>query len=613
MIFASQPGIVPRAQNSKARNMARPPTHRPTALTPEKRDEIDRIFDIAQQYHAAGRLSEAERGYLAILKEIPDHAPALHFLGVTAMAAGKLKAAIDFIERAIRAKPDYVEAHSNLGNALQQRGRVDHAIKSYRKAIKFDPGYAVAHMNLGATLLQHGDAAGAVQCLEKAIEIEPDYAAAHRNLGGALKELGQSDRAVAAYEKYLSVHPQDAEAVNNLGVVLEARGRLSEAVTQFRKAASLPPEEAGPYLNLGRTLEAMGDAEGALVNYRKAVSVSPDYVAAHYGCGNVLTKLGRPDDAAEAYRTALDLEPAHRDARLAYDALRTRKVSFWHFPMMNDTARNDAFEGALKAAITPESRVLDIGSGSGLLALMAARAGAARVDTVEVVTPIAEVAQKIIGTNGFGETVTVHNKLSTAMEIGPDLPAKADILVTETFDVGVLGEHVVSTIRHARANLLTEDAIIIPQRAEVIGALFESEEIYKRAKVRTVSGFDLSDFNTFKKPYHQLTVSNFPHRMISDPFTIFDFDFTGDPILPESRPQTIQGTEGAVCHGVVFWFRLMLDRSHVYDTGPTSNPGNHWEQAVHILNTPVQIPPGGAMPVTAHHNNRMISFSFEPE
>ncbi|MFT5489479.1 MAG: 16S rRNA G966 N2-methylase RsmD, partial [Alphaproteobacteria bacterium] len=395
------------------------------------------------------------------------------------------------------------------------------------------------------------------------------------------------------------------------GVILEAQGKLSEAIIQYRKAASLPPEESGPYLNLGRALEATGDPDGALVNYRLAISISPGYVAAYYGCGNVLTKLGRPDDAAEAYRKALDLEPNHRDARLAYDALLTRKVSFWHFPMMNDTARNDAFEGALKAAIRPGSHVLDIGSGSGLLALMAARAGAARVDTVEVVTPIADVAQKIVDTNGYGKTVTIHNKLSTAMEVGPDLTKKADILVTETFDVGVLGEHVVSTIRHARANLLTEDAVIIPQRAEVIGALFESEEIYKRAKVHTVSGFDLSEFNTFKKPYHQLTVSSFPHRMISRPFPIFNFDFTGDPILPESKPLTVSATEDAVCHGVIFWFRLMLDDSHEYDTGPTSNPGNHWEQAVHILDRPIEILAGGTIPVTARHNNRMISFSFE--
>lgn len=592
--------------------MAKSPPHRPANLSPQKNAEIERIFDTAQQYHAAGRLAEAERGYRAILKEVPRHAPSLHFLGVLAMTAGKTKSAIDLIRKAIAAKPDYVEAYSNLGNALQQQGRTDRAIASYRKAIGIDPAYAVAHMNLGAVLLQRGDAAGAAGALDKALALEPDYPAAHRNLGAALKDLGEPDRAAAAYAKYLSVHPDDAEAVNDLGVILEAQGKLSDAIARYRKAAALTPAEAGPHLNLGRALEASGDPDGALASYRQAASVSPDYAAAHYGCGNALAKLGRPDDAAAAYRRALEIEPGHRDARLAHDALLTRKVSFWHFPMMNDTARNDAFEGALRSAVKPDSHVLDIGSGSGLLAMMAARAGAARVDTVEVIPAIADVAREIIDTNGYGETVTLHNKLSTAMEVGPDLPAKADILVTETFDVGVLGEHVVSTIRHARANLLTEDAVIIPQSAEVVGALFESEEIRKRAKVHSVSGFDLSAFNMFRKPYHQMTLTHHPHRLVSDTFTIFDFDFTGDPILPETRPLSVPATENGVCHGIVFWFRLMLDESHTYDTGPDRNPGNHWEQAVHIFDTPIDIAAGDEIRVAASHNSRMITFAIDP-
>lgn len=594
----------------KPRQMAKSPRNRPIGLTPQQQNEIDRIFDLAQQYHAAGRLAEAERGYQKILQAMPHHPPALHFLGVLAMSAGKTKNAIDLIKRAIAAKPDYVEAHSNLGNALQQQGKIDRAITSYRKAIEIDPGYAVAHMNLGATLLQRGDAAGAVDSLERAIAVEPDYAAAHRNLGGALKEIGQPARAAAAYEKYLSAHPNDAEAINNLGVIFEALGKLSDAITQYQKATELPPVEAGTHVNLGRALEAKGDPEGALANYRKARSISPDYVAAHYGSGNALTKLGKLTDAATAYRQALDIDPDHRDARLAYDALLSRKVSFWHFPMMNDTARNDAFEGALKAAVNPDSHVLDIGSGSGLLALMAARAGAARVDTVEVVDPIAEAAKKIIEANNYGNTVTVHNKLSTAIEIGPDLPAKADILVTETFDVGVLGEHVVSTIKHARANLLTDNAVIIPQRADVIGALFESEEIYKKAKVRTVSGFDLSEFNRFKKPYHQLSLTHYPHRALTDDFPIFGFDFTGDAIQPETKPLSVAAVETGTCHAIIFWFRLTLDDTHFYDTGANQNPGNHWEQAVHILDEPIPVEAGQELTFTASHNNRMITFDF---
>jgi tetratricopeptide (TPR) repeat protein len=114
---------------------------------------IEERFDAAQHHHAAGRLSDAEKGYRAILQQNPKHAPALHFLGVIEMASVKFKKAADLIKKAIAARPDYVEAHSNLGNALQQQGKTNPAIASYRKAIGIDPTYAVAHMNLGTTLL----------------------------------------------------------------------------------------------------------------------------------------------------------------------------------------------------------------------------------------------------------------------------------------------------------------------------------------------------------------------------------------------------------------------------------------------------------------------------
>lgn len=572
---------------------------------------IDQLFDAAQQQHAAGRLSDAEKGYRAILQQHPKYAPALHFLGVIEMAAGKHKKAAELIRKAIAAQPDYVEAHSNLGNALQQQGKPKPAIASYRKAIGLDPDYAVAHMNLGTTLLGQGDVAGAIESLGRAVALDPEYAAAHHNLGTALRRSGRLAEATQCYEKVAALYPGNPAVLNDLGVLLEEQGRLAEAVEYYRKAVALNEGEAGGHLNLGRALEAQGDLDAALECYAEAIIRRPDYVAAHYNSGNLLAKVGRHDDAEKAYLAALEIDPDYSDAQIAYDALLTRQVSFWHFPMMNDTARNDAYEAALKAAVKPDSVVLDIGSGSGLLALMAARAGADRVDTVEVVPAIADAARDIVTANGFADRITVHNKLSTALKVGEDLPRKADILVTETFDVGVLGEHVVRTIRHARANLLTEDAVIIPAHADVIGVLLESAELRKLAKVEDVSGFDLSPFNRFRKPYHQQSLNHYAHTALSDDFGIFDFDFTGDAIEPETKTLSVRATRTGTCHAIAFWFRLVLDEHHSYDTGADANPGNHWEQAVHILERPIDVEAGSDVTFTAAHNNRMITFGFD--
>src|SRR5215468_10023333 len=83
-------------------------------------------------------------------------------------------------------------------------------------------------------------------------------------------------------------------------------------------------------------------------------------------------------------RAALSLAPG--DARIAARAkfLINRTVPHWHFHIVQDHARNAAYDAAMRRAMTPNSRVLEIGAGTGLLAMMAARAGAAAVITCEM-------------------------------------------------------------------------------------------------------------------------------------------------------------------------------------------------------------------------------------
>ena len=92
------------------------------------------------------------------------------------------------------------------------------------------------------------------------------------------------------------------------------------------------------------------------------------------------------------------------------DVAITSEVVPWHFPMMNDNVRNDAYENALKAALRSGGTVLDIGSGSGLLAMMAARHGATQITTCEVVSMVAEKAKIIIERNGFKEKIQISSQ-----------------------------------------------------------------------------------------------------------------------------------------------------------------------------------------------------------
>eukprot|EP00667_Euglena_gracilis_P020162 EG_transcript_21749 len=126
-----------------------------------------------------------------------------------------------------------------------------------------------------------------------------------------------------------------------------------------------------------------------------------------------------------------------------------RAVNVFHYAMLNDTARNDFYWAALKEVIRPGSRVLDIGTGSGLLAMMAARLGARWVVTTEGSPDLVPVARRIIAANGLQPRIKVLPKLSTEAQPG-DLPAPADVLVFELFGTLLLGESALAYVADAR-------------------------------------------------------------------------------------------------------------------------------------------------------------------
>ena len=159
----------------------------------------------------------------------------------------------------------------------------------------------------------------------------------------------------------------------------------------------------------------------------------------------------------------------------------------WHFSMVNDAHRNGAYDNAIRAAVARATRklgrppvVLDIGAGTGLLGLMAARAGAKHVYSVEANRPLAQVATYVVAMNGHADRVTIIAKMSTELVVGVDLPAKADLLVSEIVDSAILGENMMPTYAHALAQLCTRQVIVLPERASLTGRLVESGTLRQR-------------------------------------------------------------------------------------------------------------------------------------
>ena len=235
---------------------------------------IDQILGL----HRAGKLAEAERLYLEILAAEPDHAVALHLVGIVAYQTGRLGLAVERMGRAVAVKPDFAEAHSNLGNAFKASGRVAEALDSYSRAIAVKPDLPEAHFNRGSVLHELGRRDEAMAAYEQAIALRPDYGDAHCNLGLALKEQDRLDEAEVALRRAIALRPDHAEALSNLGLILNERGETAAAIALLRRAIAAHPGHVRAHANLGLALEATGEVDEAVAQLERALALDPAFV-----------------------------------------------------------------------------------------------------------------------------------------------------------------------------------------------------------------------------------------------------------------------------------------------------------------------------------------------
>jgi tetratricopeptide (TPR) repeat protein len=279
--------------------------------------------------HRAGRFAAAEAIYRQIIAEQPDHAGALHFLGLLHFQSGRAEQAVDLIHRAAVIDPNVPEYHVNLGVAQDHLGRIPQAIESFQKAALLNPRLPEIHLNLGNSLRKVGRLPEAAAACRRALELRPDYFEAYLNLGNVQHEQRDYDEAIRTFEQALRVRPDQAEAYHNLGNAFAKRGRVDEAITAQRRALQLRPNfpQAANALGVDLREKAQSDGkaldiEDAINAFRLAISLKPDMAVALVNLGKALT------DRASAEMKARKLDKAPPVAFEAVELLR-KAVAQW--------------------------------------------------------------------------------------------------------------------------------------------------------------------------------------------------------------------------------------------------------------------------------------------
>lgn len=362
---------------------------------------------------------------------------------------------------------------------------------------------------------------------------------------------------------------------------------------------------------LAQALAQAGRPEDAEAELRAIIEKIPDEADVHACLGQVIARTGRRIQAMQHFEQALALFPGHWVAAelIQLRAQVSHSVHVWHLPMLADSARNQAFQSAIEAATRPTDLVLDIGTGTGLLAMMAARAGAEHVVACEMVPDLAELARLVVVENGYTKQINIVAKKSCDLAVGVELPRPVTLLVAEIFDALLIGEGALGVFRHAWQHLLAPDARIIPSAATLRGQLAAMPRLKAMHPLRTLSGFDLSTFarHGLEKQFYPVQLEAEEWKPLSKPFDVINFDFYNIGPLDREWKISVPTIKDGMLQALVLWFDLQLDHKTILSSGPDGS-ARHWDPVAFVLDTEKTVFPGGVVELQARMGNNVLYF-----
>jgi tetratricopeptide (TPR) repeat protein len=425
----------------------------------------------------------------------------------------------------------------------------------------------------------------------------------------AYHSSGAFEKAEHEYLRLLDHNYRKADILLLLARVVAKQGNLEAAIGHLDTLLDLAPNNLDGLIEKGAMLHRAGRAKEAARCFGLARSIAPENALVLSNLAVALADSGRRHEALVEFRRILELQPDNVYVRHQMRRLTSLMVPFWHIPMLNDVRRNDAFERAIRAAIEKagqDALVLDIGTGSGLLSMMAARAGARKIVTCERVPVIAETAERIIASNGYERQINVVNKGSTEIVVGRDIEARADILISEILSSDLLAEDVLATFEDAHARLLQRGATIIPRAATAVGCLVESEVLSGYIFVGDVSGFDISQFGSLaaqRLPVHGTMTS---WRRLSGDIDLLRMDLSAREHVAEIRKLSIPVERDGMAVGVIQWMNVDLADGVAFSNHPNDYSDGGWLQVLHTFPHPIPVTAGEHLEVMVGHDRNSL-------
>lgn len=492
--------------------------------------------------------------------------------------------------------PAELDALLDQASALLRRRDAAGALVLLTHAAARHDKHADCHAMLGVAYRMNEQWDEAETAYRRAIALSPAHARAHNNLADVLRIRGDYSGALDAVQASLKIDSVNLDALRNLAAIQHALRDYAAAAAAVREAQRLAPQDHRLHLTLARIEHDAANYREASAAYLAFLVKEPDHVDALTDLGLIYIHRNMDEMALESFKKALSLAPDHTPAQFGLAQARANLTPPWHIPMMNEPKRNLAYRDAIRQAVKPGDLVLEIGSGAGLLAMLAAEAGAERVVSCEMVKEVADEARAIVAQNGFADRVSIVSAHSRDLKVGEHLPRRADVLVSEILADDFVGEGVLPSLTDAIDRLITPEARIVPARGAAMAALVGGEHMAYLLDLDKACGFDVRSFAKFK-PWRQAVPGRIAYEAYSDEFALLEYNFNDvSSLQPVDKKCDVRIVAPGRCYGVLQWLRLELAPDVIYENHPRDTV-SVWNKTLYSFPEPLDVIPGDTVSI----------------
>ena len=265
-----------------------------------------------------------------------------------------------------------------------------------------------------------------------------------------------------------------------------------------------------------------------------------------------------------------------------------------HRTMICDRVRTECFQRAIDSVVRPGDIVLDVGAGTGILSLFAARAGAARVYAVERTT-VAVLAQELAAANGVAGIVQViHGDI---MDI--ELPERVDVIVSEWLGGFGIDEGMLVPVIAARDRWLKPGGVMIPRSVSAWAGLVDDRHLGETLGFMSRNPYGLKLDGLVEMTVNEILYSGIFRHLTegdrrSEPGRLWTTDADLIPLeqaqAPHEAETLLQIRDLGTANALALWFSADLAPGTSLSVGP-GDPPTHWGMTTAPLRAPVELTP----------------------